>query len=122
MKNPNLPRSFKYALSGIVETLKNERNFKIHLYAAVCALGLAIWLKISVIEFICVSISIAMVLSAELINTAIESVVDLFAGEEIHPLAKAAKDAAAGAVLITAVNAAAVGAAVFLKRLINIIM
>ncbi|MDR2650221.1 MAG: diacylglycerol kinase family protein [Clostridiales bacterium] len=118
MKSPNLPQSFKFAFSGVMETLKNERNFKLHVCAAICALGLAIFLKISVIEFICLLISIALVLSAELINTAIESVVDLFAGEQINALAKAAKDAAAGAVLITALNAAAVGAAVFLKRLI----
>ena len=118
MKNQNLAESFKYAFSGIFETLKKERNFKIHACAAICALGLSIFLKISVVEFVCILISIAMVLSAELINTAVESAVDLLMGEKRHPLAKAAKDAAAGAVLISSINAAAVGAAIFLKRLI----
>jgi len=121
MKKHSLPESFKYAFAGILETLKKERNFKIHVCAAVCALGLSILLKISAVEFACILISIAMVLSAELINTAIESAVDLFIGDRLHPLAKAAKDAAAGAVLITAVNAVAVGAAIFVKRLIIIL-
>ena len=120
MKNKNLPASFKYALTGILNTLKKERNFKIHVCAAVCALILSIVLKISVVEFVCILISITMVLSAELINTAIEAVVDLYVKDRIHPLAKAAKDAAAGAVLITAINAVAVGAAIFLKRLANL--
>ena len=120
MKSRNLVNSFKYAFSGILRTLKKERNFKIHVCAAICALGLSVVVKISVMEFICVLISITMVLSAELANTAIEAVVDMFAGDRFHPLAKAAKDAAAGAVLITAVNAAAVGAAVFLRRLIDL--
>ena len=119
MKNKNLPESFRYAFSGVVKTAANERSFKIHVCAAICALSLSIFLKISVIEFLCVLISITLVLSAELINTAIEAVVDLFAGERFYPLAKAAKDAAAGAVLITSINAAAVGAGVFLKRLID---
>ena len=118
MKNRSLPESFKCAFSGVADTIKNESNFKMHVCAAILALGLSIFLKISVIEFICILISITMVLSSEIINTAIESVVDLFAGEQFHPLAKAAKDAAAGAVLITSINAAAVGIAVFLKRLI----
>ena len=118
MKKHSLPDSFKYAFSGIAETIKNERSFKIHVCAAILALGLSIFLRISAIEFICILISITMVLSAEIINTAIESVVDLFAGEQFHPLAKAAKDAAAGAVLLTSVNAVAVGIAVFLRRLL----
>jgi len=122
MKNNHLPDSFKYAFTGILETLKKERNFKIHVCVAVCALVLSILLKISVLEFVCILISIALVLSAELINTAIEAAVDLIVGERLHPLAKAAKDAAAGAVLITAINAVAVGAAIFLRRLIDIFM
>jgi len=121
MKNHNLAESFKYALAGILSTIKKERNFKIHLCAAICALGLSVYFKISVLEFVCVLISITLVLSAELINTAIEAVVDMLAGEHLLPLAKAAKDAAAGAVFVTAVNAVAVGAAVFLRRLIGLI-
>ena len=122
MKSKNLAESFKYAFSGLFESLVKERNFKIHVCAAVCALVSAIYFKISVLEFICLLISITMVLSAELINTAIEAAVDLFTGDRLHPLAKAAKDAAAGAVLITAINAVAVGAAIFFKRLIGVIL
>jgi len=122
MKNENIRKSFICAFSGIVETIKNERNFKIHILAAICALGLAIFLKISVIEFICLLFSITMVLSAELLNTAIEAAVDMFTGGRFNPLAKAAKDAAAGAVLITSLNAVAVGVAVFFKKLIDLIM
>ena len=122
MKKQSLPKSFKCAFTGVTETIKSERSFKIQICAAICALGLSIFLKISVMEFIYVLISITMVLTAELINTAIEAAVDLYAGDRIHPLAKAAKDAAAGAVLITSINAVAVGAAVFLRRLAYYIM
>ena len=120
MKKHSLPDSFKCAFSGVLETLKNERSFKIHVVAAICAIGLSIFLKISAVEFIGILISIAMVLSAELVNTAIESAVDLIAGENFYPLGKAAKDAAAGAVLITSINAAAVGVAVFFIRLVDL--
>jgi len=120
MKNRNLLESFICAFSGVSETIKKERNFKIQVCSAICALLLAMLLKISVIEFICVLVSISMVLTAELINTAIEAAIDLFSGGKYHIFAKAAKDAAAGAVLIASVNAVAVGVAVFLKRLINV--
>ena len=120
MKNKKLSESFKCAFTGILGTLAKERNFKIHVCAAVCILGLAIFLKVSVIEFICVLVTISMVLAAELLNTAIEAAIDLFTGDKFHPLAKAAKDAAAGAVLITAINAVAVGAAIFFKKLIDL--
>ena len=122
MKNHSLRSSFKCAFSGVAETIKNERSFKIHVCAAILALGLSVFLKISAVEFICILISITMVLSAELINTALESAVDLFAGERFYPLAKAAKDATAGAVLITSINAVAVGIAVFLRRLIVLLL
>ena len=122
MSSYNIPQSFKCALTGIVETLKSERNFKIHVVAAIFALGLGVFFQISAIEFICVMIAISMVLTTEVVNTAIEIVVDLYTGEQIHPLAKAAKDAAAGAVLITSVNAVGVGVAVFFTRFVDLIM
>ena len=120
MKNHSLLESFICAFLGIAKTIKKERNFKIQICAAICALGIAIFLKVSAIEFISILISISMVLTAELINTAIEATVDLFTGDKYHQLAKAAKDAAAGAVLITSVNAVAVGGAVFFKGLLNV--
>ena len=122
MKKHSLPESFKCAYSGVLKTLKNERSFKIHVCAAIGVIGLSVLLRISLIEFICILITIAMVLAAELLNTAVEAVVDLFAGEDYYPLAKAAKDAAAGAVLITTINAVAVGIGVFLKRLIDLVL
>ena len=121
MSNQNLQESFKCAFSGVVETLKSERNFKIHVIASIGAMGLGIILRISVIEFVLIMIAISMVLATEIMNTAIEIVVDLYTGERVHPLAKAAKDAAAGAVLITSVNAVGVGVAIFFVRLVSLI-
>ena len=97
-KNP-LWRSFGYAFSGIWTGIRKERNMKVHCMALVLVLIAGIVAKLTVVEWCICMIMCALVLSLELVNTAVEAVVDL-ATEEKKPLAKIAKDTAAGAVLI----------------------
>ena len=112
--------SFRFAASGIVDTAKNGRNFKIQLVAAVLALLISYILKISCLEFAIIIICIGVVLSAECLNTAIEKVVDLLS-PNYSELAKTAKDCSAGFVLILAVSALFVGILIFGKSLLTII-
>ncbi|GKX65582.1 diacylglycerol kinase [Inconstantimicrobium mannanitabidum] len=119
MKVRKLVDSFNYAINGILDTLRTQRNMQIHFAVTVIVLISCLLFDISKIEFLILSITICMVISAELVNTAIESVVDL-AANYYHPVAKIAKNAAAGAVLITAVNAVVVGYIIFWDKLTNI--
>jgi diacylglycerol kinase len=105
-------RSFSYAFAGIAHTVKTQRNMRIHVAAAIVALVMAWWLEISRNDVLLVFFSIALVFSLELMNTAIEATVDL-ASPERHEKAKAAKDAAAGSVLVAAVLSVIVGLYVF---------
>lgn len=119
--NPRkLVDSFKYALEGIIYCFRTQRNMRIHLSAAAIAVAASLVLRITRLELIIVLMTISIVITCELINTAIEKAVDT-ATEEYHPAAKVAKDVAAGAVLISAINAAAVGCIVFGPRLLSII-
>jgi diacylglycerol kinase len=103
--------AFGHALRGIVQAVRSERNMRFHLTAAVAVAVLGIWLRVSLADWLWLGAAAAGVLTAEMINTSIERAVDLASPQE-HPLAKAAKDAAAGAVLIASIFAAAVGLAV----------
>lgn len=114
----NIGQSFSHAFSGIKETLANERNFKIHLTCAVIALTLACFLKIDLISWLILIQVIAFVLTAELINTALEYLVDLASGSFYHPLAKTAKDTAAGAVFVASASAFICGVLIFGPRLL----
>ncbi len=115
-KSSGLIKSFNYAIDGIIYTLKSQRNMKIHYFIALLVLFLSLFLNLSRMEIIAVIISISLVILAEMFNTAIEKTVDLIT-TQYSPLAKIAKDVAAGAVLITAFNAAMVGYLVFFDRL-----
>ncbi len=110
---PNIVKSFSHALYGIKETWLCQRNFKIHTVCAVIVLCLAALLKIDSFSWLALTLTIAFVLTAELINTALEHLVDLAANSLYHPLAKAAKDASAGAVLIASVFALISGLIIF---------
>lgn len=105
--------SFKYAGEGIWSALRTEPNLKFHFIAAIIVFLLGEYFQISRFEWITLIIMIGVVLSLELTNTAIETVVNSFT-EDIHPAAKKAKDVAAGAVLISALTAITVGVLVFL--------
>jgi diacylglycerol kinase (ATP) len=104
--------SFNYAVEGIIHVLRTHRNMRLHFAAALVVLVLALVLGVSRIELIVLLISIAFVLIAEMINSAIEAAIDV-ATSSFDPLAKLAKDIAAGAVLIASINAVAVGYLVF---------
>jgi diacylglycerol kinase len=100
--------SFRHAVQGIAAALRSERHMRFHLAAAVLAVALGLALKVPPAQWLWLLAAIAAVFISELLNTAIERTVDL-ASPQLHPLAKTAKDAAAGAVLVAAVFAAAVG-------------
>ncbi|MDD6427899.1 MAG: diacylglycerol kinase family protein [Lachnospiraceae bacterium] len=113
-----LYRSFGYAISGIGQCIRDERNIRIHLvFTALVVVG-GIVLHISLQEWIVCLILFGLVISLELVNTAVESTVDLVT-EERHPLAKKAKDTAAGAVLVSAVFAAVIGLLIFVPKIID---
>ena len=116
-KNP-LYKSFGYAFEGIFAGIRGERNMKIHCFAAVCVVVAGVLFHISVTEWCICLVLFGLILSLELVNTAIEAVVDLVT-EYKKPLAKLAKDTAAGAVLIAAVMAAMAGLLIFVPKLIS---
>lgn len=107
-------RSFGYAYCGIVTACK-EQNFKSHILSAVIVLIAGYLTGLSRIEWCIVLILIALMFALEMMNTAIERVVDL-ASPNIHPLAEQAKDIAAGAVLVFAVFSAIIGLLIFLPK------
>ncbi|OXT06329.1 diacylglycerol kinase [Thermoanaerobacterium thermosaccharolyticum] len=116
MKIKKLIDSFNYAIEGIIYTFKTEKNMKIHFAAAILVLILSLFYNFSKLEMIAIIVTISLVLMAEMINTAVETIVDLIT-DEYHVLAKIAKDIAAGAVLITALNAIFVAYLLFFNRL-----
>ena len=109
---PTVFDSFNYAAEGIIHVLRTQRNMRIHFLIAVAVLITAAAVGVSKIELIVLLLSITFVLVAEMINTAIEGTIDA-ATTSFDPMAKLAKDIAAGAVLIASVNAVAVGYLVF---------
>lgn len=119
-RSKNVFHSFRYAIEGIIYAARNERNMKIHLFIAGCVIIFGIILNVSSVEWLFLLFAIFGVLSLELVNSAIERVVDL-ATKELHPLAKLAKDFAAGAVLIYAILSVIVGLIIFLPKLIALI-
>lgn len=116
-KNP-LYKSFGYAFEGIFTGIRGERNMKIHCFAAMCVIVAGVLFHISVTEWCICLVLFGLILSLELVNTAIEAVVDLVT-EDKKPLAKLAKDTAAGAVLIAAVMAAMAGLLIFVPKLVS---
>lgn len=118
MRQKRLIKSFGFAFAGVLYAVATQRNMKIHLVAAMAALALAWRLDLGGLELVLLILTIAGVLAAELFNTAIEAVADL-ASPQYHPLAKLAKDVAAGAVLVMALASLAVGGILFLPRLLS---
>jgi undecaprenol kinase len=111
-----LYKSFIYAFQGITGVVKSERNMKIHLAAAAAVLFLGWYLSVSRLEWLFLLAAIFGTITLEMINSAIEKTVDLIT-RDIHPLAKQAKDIAAGAVLVYAIFSAITGLIIFLPRL-----
>lgn len=118
-KNP-LYKSFGYAFEGIFTGIRKERNMKIHCLMMGCVSIAGLIFHISGIEWCICLVLFGLILSLELVNTAVEAVVDLVT-EEKKPLAKLAKDTAAGAVLIAAIMAAAAGLVIFIPKVWEIL-
>lgn len=110
-------KSFVYAFNGIFTSIKNERNIKIHIVIMILVIIFGIILKISKTEWLICIILFGLVISMELINSAIEKVVDLVTKEK-NEQAKIIKDTAAGAVLVTAIAAAIIGFLIFVPYII----
>lgn len=108
-------KSFKYAIEGIIHCFNTERNFKIHVMVGLIVICAGFITGLSFMEWFVVSVFIGGVLALELMNSAFERMVDLIVSER-HPLAKQAKDMAAGAVLIFAIASAIVGLFIFIPK------
>jgi diacylglycerol kinase (ATP) len=101
--------SFKYAAAGVTYSFNTQRNFRIHCVMGTLAISIGALLNLTGAEMAIICITSGLVLTLELLNTAIESVVDLTVGQNYHELAKVAKDCAAGAVLVSALASILVG-------------
>ena len=112
--------SFTYPIKGLKYAYRNEQNLAFDVGMALIVLILGFILRISKIEWLILVITVGLVLSFELINTAIEAVVDLVT-QEYHPLAKVAKDTSAAAVFVFAVVSVIVGLIIFLPKIINLV-
>ena len=100
----DLPASFRYAAQGLAFAFGSQRNFRLHVFLGSAALGAGVIFGLSTIKLGVLVLTVAAVLVLELLNTAIEAVVDLAIGRRFHHLARIAKDCAAAAVLVTAIS------------------
>ncbi|MEP6910225.1 MAG: diacylglycerol kinase [Actinomycetota bacterium] len=115
---PSLLESFNFAFEGVIHVLRTQRNLRIHFAIAAAVLIAAVAVGVERLELIALLISISFVLIAEMLNSALEAGIDV-ATTSFDPLAKLAKDIAAGAVLIATVNAVAVGYLIFSNKIVN---
>jgi len=118
-KSRNLIDSFKYAFEGLFFGLKTIKNIRIHLLFTFLVVVGGIFFKISVVEWLVSLLFIALVISLELMNTAVEETVNI-AMPNIHPVAKVAKDVAASSVLVAAIIAFIAGFIIFLPKVIGL--
>ncbi len=116
MKVRSLIDSLNYAIEGIIYSLKTQRNMKIHFLVAIAVLGTSMFFDLSRIEVLILFLTISVVIVAEMINTAIEATIDLIT-DKYHVFAKIAKNVAAGAVLIAAINSVVVAYLIFFHRI-----
>lgn len=117
-KKRNFGDSFRDALAGIFHCLMNERNMRTHFIAGIFVFIASIYFRLSGIEIAIIGLTVGLVITTELINTAVENTVDLVT-MEYKPLAKIAKDVAAGAVLLASFTAVLVGVALFLPKMMG---
>lgn len=115
---PDLFTSFKFAWNGISYAFQSQRNFKIHVIVGTIVINLGILLHLKPVEMAVICLTIALVLAMELLNTALESVVDLTVKHSYHELAKIAKDCAAAAVLVSAIASVSVASSLILPPLL----
>lgn len=113
-------KSLGYAISGIIQCIQKERNIKIHLVFMFLVIICGFLFRLSITEWLVCILLFGLVISLELVNTAIEAVVDLCT-LEYHPLAKIAKDTAAGAVLISAIASVVIGLIIFVPKILSLV-
>ena len=113
----NVLKSFKYAFSGISYVLITSRNFKIQLIFAVTSLMIGFLLQISQINYVILIATIMSVLILEILNTSIESIVDLVVKKEFSSFAKISKDTSAGAVLLASINSVIIAVYIFVPKI-----
>ncbi|HFI0214357.1 TPA: diacylglycerol kinase family protein [Streptococcus suis] len=116
-KNKELMASLDFAMSGLLTAFKEERNMKKHLASAILVVLAGLIFQVSVIEWLFLLLSISLVIAFEIMNSAIESVVDLASDYHFHLLAKNAKDMAAGAVLFVSGFALLTGLIIFVPKI-----
>lgn len=117
---PTFLRSFVYAWRGIVYAVRTQRNMRVHIALAVVAIALGVALRISPVEFAMIFVAITGVFIAEMVNTVAEACVDL-ATQTYHPLARVAKDVAAGAVLVSAILAVVIALFVYAPHIVSLL-
>ena len=117
LKNKNFIDAWKKALSGIWYALKTQRNIKVQLCIAVVVIICAIIFKLNITECMFLTFATMLVIITEMVNTAIEEAVNL-STKEFHPIAKIAKDVAAGAVVLAALNAVIIAIFIFVSKII----
>lgn len=116
MQTRHFIESFNAAVEGFIYVLKTERNMRFHFLAALFFILLGVYLNFTAAEILILTTTIAIVLAAEMINTTVELMVDMIKSE-FHPMARIIKDVAAGAVLLTSINAVIVGYVLFVRRI-----
>lgn len=119
-KNKNLLQALKNAMQGIKYVFHNERNLKIQLVFAILAIAVSVFLKLTHLEWILLCLTIGMVLFAELVNTAIEIVLDVYS-EKYNENIKNAKDISSGAVLLTSIISVAIGGILWIPKILNLL-
>ena len=110
-------KSFKYAFSGICYVLKTSRNFRIQLIFALTSLIIGFLLQISLSNYVILITTIMSVFILEILNSSIESIVDLVVQKEFNSLAKISKDTSAGAVLLASINSVIIAVYIFLPKI-----
>ena len=115
----SITKAFNAAIEGILYTFKSERNMKIHYCLAVAVLIISLFFDLTKVEMLLLTFAISLVVISEMFNTAIEKTIDMIT-EEYNPLAKIAKDVAAGGVLIATLNSVVVGYILFYDKLTEI--
>ena len=112
-----ISKSFLFAFNGLIYAFKTQLNFKVHCFSAIVAIFLGLYVKLNTAEWLWISLAIALVLVLELLNTAIEVLVDLVSPER-NDKAGAIKDLAAAAVAVTSLLALAIGLFIFVPKFI----
>lgn len=116
-KNHRLVQAMRHAISGTLMVVLQERNMRYHILAAIFAVAMGIWLKISELEWLWIIFAIFSVVMSEFANTVAESLTDLIVKNHYDPLAKKIKDVSAGGVLLASLFAVVVAAIIFLPKL-----